>query len=228
VIPSPGSHNHSLSPYRSSCICVALVIFGESAFTACPLTGDENLLSASLARVDAGIAGEATALGEALALAVKRALSGAEAAPGPSPGAGRVVVLLSDGRDNAGSIPVEVAIALARSEAVRVHTVGIGTSGADPTLESRPDAADRQPGLHHGDVDTLERIARATGGRFFRARRPDDLDAVYREIDALERVTRNVPRRSLRTDRPEPLLALAAGFLLAEITAVRVLRRRIP
>jgi len=209
---------------------VALVVFGESAFTPCPLTSDGGLLAASLARVRAGAAGEATALGDALALAVKRAVGGRRGDAGDGPLAGRVIVLLTDGRNNTGSISVEVATALARGEGVRVHTVAIGTAG-----EAVPMAID-EPGArrelrferHDVDVDALERIAEATQGRFFLAMRSDQLEAVYRDIDALERVVRPLPPRVRQTDRPEPLLALAGGFLLAEIAAVRVLRRRIP
>ena len=81
---------------------------------------------------------------------------------------------------------------------------------------------------HDVDAAALERIAAATQGRFFRARRSDELEAVYRDIDALERVVRSLPPRVRHRDRPEPLLALAGGCLIAEIAMARVLRRRIP
>jgi Ca-activated chloride channel family protein len=110
---------------------VALVVFGESAFTPCPLTSDGNLLATSLTRIEAGVAGEATALGDALALAVKRAIAGRRSAAADGPLAGRVVVLLTDGRNNAGSISIEIATALARAEGVRVHTIAIGTAGEE-------------------------------------------------------------------------------------------------
>jgi Ca-activated chloride channel family protein len=205
---------------------VALVVFGESAFTPCPLTSDGNLLAASLARVEAGVAGEATALGDALALAVKRAIAGRPSAVNAEPLAGRVIVLLTDGRSNAGSISIETATALARAEGVRVHTVAIGTAGEEVPM------AVAEKGVHfeRHDVDAaaLERIAAATRGRFFPARRSDQLEAVYRDIDALERVVRPLPPRLHRRERPEPLLALAGSFVIAEIAVARVLRRRIP
>ncbi len=81
---------------------------------------------------------------------------------------------------------------------------------------------------HDVDAATLERIATATGGRFFPARSSSDLSAVYAEIDALERVDRPRPARLRRSDRPEPLLALAGGLVLGEIALVRVARRRLP
>jgi Ca-activated chloride channel family protein len=78
------------------------------------------------------------------------------------------------------------------------------------------------------DTQALEQIALATGGRFFRARRSGDLDAIYDEIDALERVARARPPRVRHTDRPEPLLALAGGMLLCEVALARIFHRRIP
>lgn len=209
---------------------VALVVFGEAAFTPCPLTSDGALLANALARVQAGIAGEATALGDALALGVKRATAGASTADATSPLAGRVIVLLTDGQNNAGSIPVEVATELARGEAVRVHTVGIGTSGQEvPVLRSAPAAAGAVEFERHDvDVESLQRIAAATGGRFFAARRSDHLESVYRDIDALERVARRMPPRIRHAPNPEPFLAVAGICLLLELSSARIGRRRIP
>jgi Ca-activated chloride channel family protein len=205
---------------------VALVVLGETAFTQCPLTSDGGLLAAALERVEAGMAGEATALGDALALAVKRARG---AATSGNLELGSLAVLLSDGRHNAGTLSVEAATALAAAEGLRVHSVAIGSAGEEVPMES---AAGAGRGLHfeRHDVDaaTLERIAAATGGRFFRARGSSDLDAVYAEIDALERVDRPRPARLRQTDRPEPLLALAGGLVLSEIALARVARRRLP
>jgi Ca-activated chloride channel family protein len=209
---------------------VALVVFGESAFTPCPLTSDGDLLASSLTRIEAGVAGEATALGDALALAVKRAIAGRRSAAADGPLTGRVVVLLTDGRNNAGSISIEIATELASAEGVRVHTIAIGTAGEEVPMAVVEDGARRELHFERHDVDAaaLERIAEATQGRFFPARRSDQLEAVYRDIDALERVVRPLPPRVRHRDRPEPLLALAGGCLIAEIAMARVLRRRIP
>jgi Ca-activated chloride channel homolog len=212
---------------------VGLVVFGESAFTQSPLTNDGALLAAALDRVEAGMAGEATALGDALALAVKRAAGGEgpaallEGRPG-APRAGRVVVLLTDGRANAGSVPTDVAAALAAASGTRVHTVGIGTTG-DEVAMPHPS---RQGTLHfeRHDIDeaALEQIAAANGGRYFHARTSGDLAAVYAAIDALERVPRPAPPRVAGAPAPEPFLA-AAGLLLAlELALARVLARRLP
>jgi Ca-activated chloride channel family protein len=208
---------------------VGLVVFGETAFTQCPLTHDGSLLAAALARVSAGMAGEATALGDALALAVKRVAPAPPGRPAAAPGAGRVVVLLSDGRSNAGEIPPDVAVALARRAGVRVHTVGIGSRGEVPVAAPEGQAG---RGLrferHDLDAEGLARAAAATGGRYFEARRPSQLEAVYAEIDALERVPRERREPPSTAPRPEPFLALAGGCLLVELAATRALRRPLP
>ena len=203
---------------------VGLVVFGEVAFTQCPLTGDGELLAAALRRVGPGVAGEATALGDALALTVKRATG----APGGA--AGRVGVLLTDGRNNAGAVSVDAAAALAAAEGLRVHTVAIGSAGEAVSMESDESAAGHGLRFERHDVDTaaLEWIAATTGGRFFAAQRSSDLAAIYAEIDALERVARPLPPRIRHTERPEPALSLAGGLLLFEIAIARVARRRLP
>jgi Ca-activated chloride channel family protein len=202
---------------------VGLVVFGSTAFTNCPLTSDGRLLAAALERVEVGVAGEATALGDALALAVKRI-------PERRSVAGRVIVLLTDGRSNAGSIPVEMAAMLARGEQIRVHTVGIGTGGEEVPMAASSGRRERALRFerHDTDPETLQRIARATGGRYFEATRSNDLEAVYREVDNLERVERPLPPRIRRELHAEPLLAAAGGFVLLEIILAGILRRRIP
>lgn len=202
---------------------VGLVVFGNTAFTQCPLTSDGGLLASALERVEVGMAGEATALGDALALAMKRVQAASD-------GSGRLVVLLTDGRNNAGGVPPDIASALAADAGVRVHTVGIGTGGAEVAMALKKGAAAQ--GLvferHDPDLETLAQIAAATGGRFFRANRSPELAAVYEEIDAIERTPRPLPPRIRQRGRAEPLLAMAGLFLGSEIALARVLRRRIP
>jgi Ca-activated chloride channel family protein len=210
---------------------VGLVVFGDTAFTQCPLTRDGALLAASLGRVEAGMAGEATALGDALALAVKRVLGDADAQRPNAPGrplAGRLVVLLTDGRSNAGSVPSEVAAALAAHHGVRVHTVGIGGEGEVAMAGGAPDARDLERQRHDLDATTLQQIASSTRGRAFQALSSGDLEAVYREIDQLERVEREAPPRLTGAPVPEPFLALAALAVGLELLGTRALNRRLP
>ena len=78
------------------------------------------------------------------------------------------------------------------------------------------------------DAKTLEWIAEHTGGRFFRALRPDDLADVYASIDALERSERPAEARRLETPRPEPWLALGGGLVALELLGLSILRRPLP
>lgn len=207
---------------------IALVVFGETAFTLSPLSSDGALLDAALTRAEAGMAGGATALGDALALAVKRVARDADEARSAGPVAGRLVVLLTDGRSNAGAVPPAVAAALASARGVRVHTVGIGSTG-DVAMEP-PGAAGRGVRVERHDLDTetLSAIAAATGGRHFEAGSSAALQDVYEEIDALERVARRPPPRVRRTPHPEPWLAGAGGLVALELLWARGLFRRIP
>lgn len=239
---------------------VGLVVFGDDALTQSPLTSDGRLLAAAAARIEAGMAGESTALGDALALAVKRAgpLSRADAAGGARsrgvaadaregassrvvttrgegtstaaamPVAGRVVVLLTDGRSNAGRLPPDVAAAIARAHGVRVHAVGLGSDGAVAMAAESPGAVRVRVEQHDLDSDTLRAIATATGGRYFAAHTSNDLAVVYDEIDALERVARTERPKPRRAPRPEPFLILASSLLALEILLARVLWRTIP
>jgi Ca-activated chloride channel family protein len=205
---------------------VALVVFGERAFTQCPLTTDGALLASALDQVHAGMAGEATALGDALALSVKRA-GGEPGAFSGTPSAGRLVVLLTDGRSNAGKVPPEIAMGLATRHRVRVHTVGIGSEGQVAMSDGR---GGRRLELERHDLDPeqLRRIATSAGGRFFEARSSGDLESVYREIDRLERVEREAPPRLLGAPVPEPFLATAGGLIALQILLARIVARRVP
>lgn len=229
---------------------VGLVVFGDSAFTHCPLTSDGRLLRSALDRIEAGMAGEATAMGDALTLAVKRLRTASEsrsagAARAKSrqganevttagvpelatpPSAGRIAVLLTDGRSNAGAVPPEVAALLAAQLGVRVHTVGIGGEG-EVAMATKSGGRALGTQRHDLDDETLARIAETSGGRFFRARSSQDLGPVYAAIDRLERVSREAPAPRLGAPEPEPALALAGLLLALEIAATRVLGRRVP
>jgi Ca-activated chloride channel family protein len=222
-----------------------VVVCGARPYPLGPPPRAAGLAAAALDRIEAGMAGESTALGDALALSVKRAAGGsAGAAAGGSalePGVaidpvaeargepleGRLVVLLTDGRSNAGTVPVDVAAALARATGTRVHTVGIGTRG-EVAMASRGGGRALRFERHDLDMETLAGVAATSNGRSFEAHTSGDLAAVYAEIDALERVERERPAPPAGSTRPEPFLAGAGGLLLLEIALVRLAFRRLP
>jgi len=189
---------------------VGLILFGSRAYVQSPLSYDTRTVDRFLREAQIGFAGQETAIGDALGLAVKR-LRG-------RPAESRVLVLLTDGQDTASSVDPLEAAALAASLDIRVHTIGIGADSltVPGILGSRFGSRRVNPSA---DLDeaTLEAIAGRTGGRYFRARDPAELDAIYREIDRLEPVETDTatfrPRRSLLH---WPLaMAVLASFLLA-------------
>jgi Ca-activated chloride channel family protein len=137
------------------------------------------------------------------------------------------VVLLTNGRSNAGSVPPDVAAALAAFHRIRVHTVGIGSRG-EVAMAGGTGGRELEFERHDLDSATLEQIAGATGGRFFQALSSADLRGVYDEIDRLERVPRTAPPRRGGAPAPEPFLAIAGALVLLEILALHVVWRGIP
>lgn len=159
---------------------LGLVVFGDFADIQSPLTPDTEAVRELLFDLIPGMAGNGTAIGDGLGLAVKR-LRDVDAPD-------KVIILLSDGENNAGRLtPTEAAKAAAESN-IRVHTIGFG---GDPRLGLF--------GLVGDDVDgqALQRLADQTGGRYFRARSTEELKAVYERIEALEPSAQEGPEQRL-------------------------------
>ena len=154
---------------------IGMVIFGTRAYTLAPLSQDMQTLDELFADVDLGIAGEQTAIGDALAVAVQGTAK--------IPEGKKIIILLSDGYSNAGVISVKQAIDLAKKQQIAVYTIGIGSSSA-----SKAGVVDKLLGTtnYTWDEQTLRTIAKETGGQYFRAQSTDDLVSVYRKIDRLE------------------------------------------
>lgn len=201
---------------------IGIVTFGEHAFTQCPLTADHRLVQEALARIEVGVAGDATAIGEAIGLATKRLH-----VPGSPDDAQRILVLVTDGRHNSGQLGPETAAQIARLGGVRIHTVGIGSSGVVPFAQKSPGEPLR---FEKVDLDetTLRAIAQQTGGRYFHARRPEDLRGVAEEIDALERKPQLGERRFRRASLAPHALLAALLLLACEALLAHGLLRRLP
>ena len=161
---------------------LGLILFGSQAFLVTPLTYDLGAVRAQLQGAAVGLAGTETAIGDAIAVAVKRLAT----LPEPA----RVLVLLTDGVNNAGSIEPRDAARAAKAAGVRIYTIGIGATRM------------RVPGFFGSqlvnpsadlDADMLTAMAKQTGGRFFRATDSDELADAYRAIDALEPMPQHGP-----------------------------------
>lgn len=202
---------------------IGLVVFGERAYAITPLTFDLDSVRQQLADSVVGLAGQETAIGDAMALAVKRLRaqsSSMDKAPAQN---SRVLILLTDGVSNAGAIAPLKAAEIAAHENVRIHTIGFGggDAGADPA--SLFGLAMSMPGMSD-DVDehTLSAIAKRTGGRYFRARDTDELAGIYAELDRIEPAAHAGQMQRPRLELyPWPL----AGSLLLGVLALLQRRR---
>ena len=200
---------------------IGLVIFAGKAFTQAPLTLDHSVVGSLLGELEVGMIEDGTAIGMGLATAVKR-LQVSEAAS-------KVVVLLTDGRNNRGEIDPITAAHAAQALGVRVYTVGAGSRGM-----ARVPVADRFGGRRYVttqvDVDepALRATAEATGGRYYRATDRESLEAIYREIDELETTEIQVENFTRYGERfALPLLA-GLALLLVEVVLARTRLRTLP
>ncbi|MDH3513091.1 MAG: VWA domain-containing protein [Gammaproteobacteria bacterium] len=156
---------------------IGLILFGEQAYLQTPLTFDRTTVLTLLNEAQIGLAGRATAIGDAIGLAVKR-LRGDER---PN----RVLILMTDGANTAGEVEPLQAAELAAREGLTIYTIGIGADemivrGLLGTRRVNPSA--------DLDEETLRAIAAQTGGQYFRARDTAELDEIYRLLDELEPV----------------------------------------
>lgn len=191
---------------------IGLVIFSGESFTQCPLTIDHDILINLFADIKNGMINDGTAIGMGLATAVNR-LKDSEAKS-------KVIILLTDGVNNTGSIPPITAAQIARQFGIRVYTVGIGTNGSAP-YPFKDQFGNTHYQMVPVDVDenTLTKIADITNGKYFRARNNNELRQIYEEIDKLEKVKIAVTQYHKKTERYLPwaiiaLLLLSLEFLL--------------
>lgn len=185
---------------------VGLIVFGRRAYALTPLTRDLDTVREQLEGTVSGLAGNETAIGDAIGLATKRLQT--------QPAEHRVLILLTDGISNAGALDPEKASELAQDAGVRIHTIAFGGYGAGMSVFGLP--IRRVSSESITDEEGLKRIAERTGGRAFVARDIDQLAGIYGEIDRLEPVKRPGQRLRPRIERyPWPLgLSLLCALLV--------------
>ncbi len=181
---------------------VGLVLFGTHAYLVTPGTWDLNAVRAQLRSAAVGLAGRQTAIGDAIAVAVKRLRK--------LPSRARVLVLLTDGVNNSGTLSPRQAAQIAKAAGVRIYTIGMGAEHMRVPGLFGMRMVNPSAGL---DAQMLTSIAKETGGKFFRATSTDQLKAAYRSIDALEPVLDH--GRPLRPRRELFMWPLSAALLLA-------------
>lgn len=186
---------------------IGLILFGDQAYLQAPLSFDRETVMTFLDEAAIGLAGEKTAIGDAIGLAVKRLRK--------NPSDQRILILLTDGANTAGEVTPLKAAELAAKEGLKIYTIGIG---ADEMIVRDFFGARRVNPSVDLDEKTLLSIAEQTGGRYFRARDIKELESIYGLLDLLEPV-----EKDQRFYRPKITLfywPLGCAVLLALIIAV--------
>ncbi|MBL1141187.1 MAG: VWA domain-containing protein [Proteobacteria bacterium] len=162
---------------------LGLILFGEQAYLQTPLTFDRVTVKTLLYESAIGLAGQSTAIGDAIGLAVKRLREQDEQS--------RVLVLLTDGANTSGEVEPLAAADIAAREGLKIYTIGIG---ADEMIVRSFFGSRRINPSADLDEVTLHEIADKTGGRYFRARDTEQLEQIYKILDELEPIEKDVQR----------------------------------
>ena len=188
---------------------MGLVIFSGETFTQVPMTTDHGVMLNMLAEMKNGLIDDGTAIGDGLATAISR-LKDSEAVS-------NVVILLTDGMNNAGSVDPYTAAEIAKLYGIRVYTIGVGTYGTAPyPVQDFFGRTVMQQIKVEIDERLLTTIATSTGGKYFRANSNKKLDEIYQEIDKLERSKIEVTEFRRLHEEFYPLVAWAIALLLLE------------
>lgn len=199
---------------------IGLVVFAGESFTQCPLTNDHSVLINLFQGVQYGMIEDGTAIGLGLANAVSR-IKDSEAKS-------KVIILLTDGSNNAGDVAPMTAAEIAQSFGIRVYTIGVGTRGVAPYPVQTPVGIRYQDLPVDIDEDMLREVAELTGGAYFRATDNTKLKSIYQEIDQLEKTKLRVHQYSKKNEEFMPFLLAALLLLLAEIVLRHTVLRRLP
>jgi Ca-activated chloride channel family protein len=201
---------------------IGLVAFATDAYIAAPLTLDHDFLLQNLDRLEIAAPGkDQTAIGSALAAALNRLRE--------LKSKSKIVILMTDGQNNAGKVPPLTAAEAAETLKVKVYTIGVGTRGLAPypyiDAFGRKGYKQQQVDI---DEDTLTQIAKRTGGKYYRADKTETLRSVYDEIDQLEKTEVEV-KKYQRYSELFPLVALPGlVLLLLEVILNHTVWRKLP
>lgn len=187
---------------------LGLILFGSQAYLQAPLTFDRSTVGKLLQEAQLGFAGQKTAIGDAIGLAIKRLRD--------RPAESRVLILLTDGANTAGEVDPRKAADLAKLADIKIYTIGVG---ADEMIENTIFGRRRINPSADLDESTLQYIAEHTGGQYFRAKSPEDLIRVYQKLDEFEPIEQDdAVFRPVSPLFMWPLaIALAFSFLLAAL-----------
>jgi Ca-activated chloride channel family protein len=191
---------------------IGLVVFGSQAFVLSPMTLDNQAVYSLVDNIVSRMAGDGTAIGDAIGLGVKKLRA--------RPEGSRVLILVTDGENTEGSLPPLLAAQLAAHEGVRIYTIGFGSKGLVPFME---DGQMTQVKMEI-DEELLTEVADISGGEYFRATDTDALEQIYQRIDALEKT-----RAESRTVMiPQPLYRWPLGLALLALLLLGLFPDGIP
>jgi Ca-activated chloride channel homolog len=199
---------------------IGLVIFAGESFTQCPLTTDYDVLVNLLDKVKMGNLVDGTAIGEGIANAVNRMRT--------SQAKSKVMIVLTDGVNNMGSIDPLTAAEIAATFGIRIYTIGVGTRGTAPYPVQTPFGIQYQNMPVEIDEAMLRQVSSATGGSYFRATSNQKLRDIYTEIDQLERTRVEVQEFRRYTEMFPRFLVPAILLLALEFLLRALVFRKIP
>jgi len=199
---------------------IGLVVFSGKSFTQCPLTIDYSVLRNLLGEIKSGMIEDGTAIGLAIANGVNRLKD--------SKAKSKILILLTDGVNNAGEIDPITAANIAQTFGIRIYTVGVGTRGNAPYPFQTPFGVQYQMVPVEIDEAILQQVADITDGHYFRATDNKKLEEIYKEIDKMEKT--RVEITSYRNAKELFYNWALAGLLLlfTEIVLSRTYLRRLP
>ena len=199
---------------------IGLVVFSGKSFTQCPLTIDYSVLRSLLSEIKSGMIEDGTAIGLAIANGVNRLKD--------SKAKSKVLILLTDGVNNAGEVDPITAANIAKTFGIRIYTVGIGTKGNAPYPFQTPFGVQYQMVPVEIDEGILQQVADITGGKYFRATDNKKLESIYKEIDKMEKT--RVEITSYRNARELFYNWALVGLLLLllELVLSRTYLRQLP
>ena len=204
---------------------IGLTIFAGESFTQCPLTIDHAVLLNLFQNIKCDIAqrgliSDGTAIGMGIANAVSRLKD--------SKAKSKVIILLTDGTNNAGDISPLTAAEIAKSFGIRIYTIGVGTNGTAPYPVPTYAGVQYMQVPVEIDEQTLTQIAGTTNGNYFRAGSNAKLEEVYQEIDKLEKTKLNVKEFSKREDDYQLFAWILVVSILLEVVLRNSILKRIP
>lgn len=188
---------------------IGLVVFGTHAFTQVPLTRDYDTIAYVLDRLKIGAAGDSTAIGDAIGISLKR-LQDIESKS-------NVIILLTDGESNAGTLKPDEAAGMAQKRGVKIYTIGVGGDGRAPFLVDHPLFG--QQYIYQKvsmDEETLRQIAEKTGAAYFKAENTEALRKVYKTIDQMEKTETPVEQYTDYRELYFPLVVLALLLIVCQ------------